>query len=142
MLDNLFKATDIVSTGTRIPSNVFLAPKLFLLYCAGILGMLVWQKLIGWFRMGVRVRKCREEGVKTKAKDQPQHLQIHPNHNSLRWSTLLFEKKKEMDTENKQFLHVKLADPIIISYAFLFSWILHSKDILRLLRENTITDFH
>lgn len=68
--------------------------------------------------MGVRVRKLREEGVETQAKDQPQHLQIHPNHNSLRWSTLLWEKKKETDTENKQFLHVKLADPIISSYAF------------------------
>lgn len=118
MLDDLFKATDRVSAGARIPSNVFLAPELFLLCCTGVLGMLVWQKLIGCFGMGVRVRKCREEGVETQAKDQPQHLQIHPNHNSLRWSTLLWEKKIETDTENKQFLHVKLADLIICSYAF------------------------
>lgn len=56
--------------------------------------------------------------MKTQAKDQPQHLQIHPNHNSHRWSTLRWEKKKETDTENKQFLHVKLADPIINSLCF------------------------
>lgn len=62
MLDDLFKATDRVSAGARIPSNVFLAPKLFLLCCTGILGMLVWQKLIGMVWNGSQSKKVQGGG--------------------------------------------------------------------------------
>ena len=71
--------------------------------------------------MGVGIRTCREEAVKTQARDQPLHLQIHGNHKSLRWSILLWEKKKGTDTENKQFLQLNWGSPNQLSCFFLFS---------------------